>query len=150
MAYEFRALTAADISSFKELIEVFAHAFGDTEQYLGATPGEIYLSSFLAKDHVIVLVGLDESRVIGGLVAYELEKFERERKEVYIYDLAVTESYRRKGVGTGLVKTLRRIAAERGAYVIFVQADVGDDEAIDFYQSLGTREDVLHFDIDVE
>jgi aminoglycoside 3-N-acetyltransferase I len=31
--------------------------------------------------------------------------------------------------------------------VIYVQADHGDAPAISLYESLGTREDVLHFDI---
>ena len=35
-----------------------------------------------------------------------------------------------------------------GCYVIFVQADHGDDAAIALYSKLGRREDVLHFDID--
>jgi aminoglycoside 3-N-acetyltransferase I len=34
--------------------------------------------------------------------------------------------------------------------VIFVQADPGDAPAIALYESLGTREDVHHFDIPVE
>ena len=42
---------------------------------------------------------------------------------------------------------LKKIAAARGAYVIFVQADLGDAPAIALYTKLGTREDVLHFDI---
>jgi aminoglycoside 3-N-acetyltransferase I len=33
--------------------------------------------------------------------------------------------------------------------VIYVQADLGDEPAIRLYQSLGVREDVLHFDIPV-
>jgi aminoglycoside 3-N-acetyltransferase I len=33
--------------------------------------------------------------------------------------------------------------------VIFVQADYGDDPAIALYSKLGTREEVLHFDIPV-
>ncbi|MFN3510644.1 MAG: AAC(3)-I family aminoglycoside 3-N-acetyltransferase, partial [Tsuneonella troitsensis] len=39
------------------------------------------------------------------------------------------------------------IAREMGAWVIYVQADHGDDPAIALYTKLGTREDVLHFDI---
>jgi aminoglycoside 3-N-acetyltransferase I len=35
----------------------------------------------------------------------------------------------------------------RGAWVIYVQADYGDDPAIALYSKLGTREDVMHFDI---
>lgn len=46
--------------------------------------------------------------MVGGLAAYVLPKFEQERSEVYIYDLAIT-----------------------------------------LYAGLGTREEVLHFDIPV-
>ena len=38
----------------------------------------------------------------------------------------------------------------RGAWVVFVQADYGDDPAVALYTRLGTREDVMHFDIAVE
>jgi len=41
------------------------------------------------------------------------------------------------------------IAGARGGYVIYVQADLGDSPAIELYTKLGTREDVLHFDIAV-
>ena len=96
---------------------------------------------------MIVLVALIKDRVVGGLVAYELEKFEQPRSEIYIYDLAVDESWRRQGVATALIEDLRRIARERGAWVIFVQGDYGDDPALALYDKLGTREEVLHFDI---
>ena len=51
---------------------------------------------------------------------------------------------------TALIAELRRIAAARGAWVVFVQADYGDDPAVALYTKLGTREDVMHFDIAVE
>ena len=88
-------------------------------------------------------------KVVGGLIAYELPKLEQNRSEIYIYDLAVAQSSRRRGVATALIERLQRIAVERGAWVVFVQADHGDDPAISLYTKLGVREDVLHFDIDV-
>jgi aminoglycoside 3-N-acetyltransferase I len=87
--------------------------------------------------------------VLGGLAAYVLEKFEQERKEVYFYDLVVSKNHRRRGVATELIKQLKQIGKERGAYIIFVQADKVDTPAIKLYESLGTREDVYHFDITV-
>ena len=45
---------------------------------------------------------------------------------------------------------LQQIAKERGAYVIYVQADTVDGPAIALYESLGRREDVHHFDIPVD
>lgn len=46
-----------------------------------------------------------------------------------------------------LILELERIAVERGAHAVFVQADVGDEPAITLYSKLGTREEVLHFDL---
>jgi aminoglycoside 3-N-acetyltransferase I len=68
---------------------------------------------------------------------------------VYIYDLAVAEAHRRQGIATALIRELQAVAARIGAWVIYVQADHGDDPAIALYTRLGTREDVLHFDIPV-
>jgi aminoglycoside 3-N-acetyltransferase I len=62
---------------------------------------------------------------------------------------AVAEPHRRTGIATALIGRLRGIAAERGAWVIYVQADYGDDPAIALYEKLGVREEVLHFDIGV-
>jgi aminoglycoside 3-N-acetyltransferase I len=87
--------------------------------------------------------------VVGGIAAYELKKFEQERSAIYIYDLAVAVGHRRQGIATALIAELQRIAAACGAYVIFVQADLGDAPAIALYTKLGTREDVLHFDIPI-
>jgi aminoglycoside 3-N-acetyltransferase I len=39
------------------------------------------------------------------------------------------------------------VVAKRGVYVTFVQADYGDEAAIALYTKLGSREDVMHFDI---
>jgi aminoglycoside 3-N-acetyltransferase I len=48
-----------------------------------------------------------------------------------------------------MIGALRKIAAERDVYVIFVQADLGDGPAIALYESLGTKETAHHFDIAV-
>jgi len=145
--YAYRQLSAADLPLLKNLLGVFGEAFEDVETYQGAVPHDDYLTRLLEKPHFIALVALDGEEVVAGIAAYELEKFERDRREIYIYDLAVAQTHRRRGVATGLINELRRIARERDAYVIFVQADPTDEAAIRLYESLGTREDVHHFDI---
>lgn len=140
--------TRADRDSLKQLLEVFAKAFEDHESYQSAIPSDEYLNKLLAREDFIPLVAVVNGKVVGGLAAYVLQKFEQERSEIYIYDLAVLEEYRRQHIATGLIKKLREIAREIGSYVIYVQADHGDDPAIKLYESLGAREDVLHFDIE--
>jgi len=144
-----RRLCPADVPLMQAMTRMFAEAFDEPETYVGQPPGRGYLERLLYREGFIALVAVKGGVVVGGLVAYELEKFERERREIYIYDLAVAEPHRRRGIATGLIGELRRIGAERGAWVIFVQADYGDDPAIALYEKLGDREEVLHFDIPV-
>lgn len=143
-------LTPADVATMEALLAVFADAFGDEDAYLGNQPSASYLRKLLGSDSFIALAALKGDEVVGGIAAYELRKFEQQRSEVYIYDLAVAVTQRRQGIATALIQELGRIAASRGAYVMFVQADAGDEPAIALYSKLGRREEVLHFDIAVE
>lgn len=143
-----RRLGADDAPLVAKLNAMFSVAFDDAESY-AAPPDEAYCRATLSRPHVIVLAALRGDEVVGGLVAYELDKLERARREVYLYDLAVAEPHRRQGIATRLIERLRAIAHERGAWVVFVQADHGDDPAVALYTKLGVREDVMHFDLPV-
>ena len=131
----------------RALNALFAREFDDPESYCSNPPGEPYFRQVLSRDAVIALAAEVGEAPIGGLVAYVLQKLEQERSEIYIYDLAVAEAERRKGVATALIAELQRIAESIGAWVIYVQADFGDEPAIALYTKLGIREDVMHFDI---
>ena len=148
-SFELRRLGSPDVPLMRQLNTLFGDAFAEPDTYTAEPPSDAYLQDLLAKEHVIALVALAGEEVLGGLVAYELDKFERMRREVYIYDLAVAAEHRRRRIVTMLIKRLREIAAERGAWVVYVQADYGDDPAIALYEKLGGREVVLHFDIPV-
>ena len=147
MTFSVRRLTGDDLQEVRELNALFADVFEDPASYASALPGEAYLRRVLGSEQVIALVALDDGRMIGGLVAYVLEKLEQERSEIYIYDLAVAEQHRRRGVATALIAEVQAIAAAIGAWVNYVQADRTDAPAIALYDKLGAREDVLHFDI---
>ena len=138
---------SADLAGLTELLKVFGEAFDEHETYQTKPPSELHIKALLDSDTFVAITAAIDGSVVGGLAAYVLKKFEQERSEIYIYDLAVDEKYRRRGIATGLINKLREIAREKGAWVIYVQADHGDDPAIKLYESLGTREDVLHFDI---
>ena len=144
-----RLLGPGDVPLFEAMMTTFGTAFGEIETYTGARPEISYVERLLGSDTFIALAALENDEVVGGIAAYELRKFEQERSEIYIYDLAVAAVHRRKGVATALIQELKKLAVVRGAYVISVQADHGDRPAIELYSKQGTREDVLHFDIAV-
>ncbi len=143
---QIRRLAPSDVELLRALNALFAQAFAGPETSTAAA-GDAYLKSLLSRDHIMVLVAEAGGQVLAGLVAYELEKLDQAGSELYIYDLAVAAPYRRRGLAAALIAELREIAAASGARAIFVQADYDDEPAIALYERVGTRQEVLHFDI---
>src|SRR5438477_10412465 len=100
-------LTSNDVALMKAMLTMFGEAFNERETYTNAIPRAGYLQRLLDSRHFIALAALKDSTVVGGLAAYELQKFERERSEIYIYDLAVAAAHRRQGIATALIGALR-------------------------------------------
>ena len=142
-------LGSSDIGTMREALRVFADAFDEEENFFTAPPSDEYLQRLLSDPRFVLLVARLEGEVVGALSAYELVKYERERSEFYIYDLAVAEPFRRQGMATALIEALKPIARAAGGWVIFVQADRVDDPAVALYRGLGVEEEPLHFDIPV-
>nr|WP_163502970.1 AAC(3)-I family aminoglycoside N-acetyltransferase [Halomonas socia] len=152
MGHRIHQLTADDLVLMDGLLTTFGEVFGQPETYTGNSPDAAYMRQLLESDGFIALVALKGGAVVGGLAAYELKKFERPRSEIYIYDLAVAEAHRRQGVATALIERVKQIAVQRGVHAVFVQADTEEEDqaAIALYSKLGSREDVLHFDITLD
>jgi len=150
MAISCRRLQSGDTAPLRALLNVFRVAFAEPDSERQHEPDDGYINTLLSDPTCVVLVACnDHDEVVGGLVAYELRKFERPQSELYLYDLAVDERYRRQGIATQLIERLGRIGAAAGAYVIFVQADTVDAPAVALYTKLciSIEADVLHFDI---
>ncbi len=145
---EVRLLGGRDVPILRDMLAMFGRAFADVATYSKSQPDDAYLEELLESRTFMAVAALAGRQVVGGLAGYVLPKFEQARSEFYIYDMAVDEAHRRRGVATRLIGELRKLAAARGIYVIFVQADRGDEAAIVLYTKLGVREDVLHFDIE--
>lgn len=139
-----RAAEPADLYAANALFrEVFAHEYG----YNGPEPSKDYARKLLADPGFVMLLATRDDEPAGAIAGYELRKYEAERSEYYIYDLAVREEHRRRGVATALIEAVGEIAAARGGWVVMIQADPVDAPAVALYDKLGTREEVLHFDI---
>ena len=143
-------LGSGQVPAMRDALRVFADAFDEEDTFFSAPPSDEYLRRLLSDPRFVLLVARIEGKVVGALSAYELVKYERERSEFYIYDLAVSEAFRRQGVATALIEALKPIAKAAGGWVIFVQADRVDDPAVALYRKLGAEEEPLHFDIPLD
>ncbi len=72
----------------------------------------------------IAVAAFAEGHVVGGLAGYVFHKFEQERIEFYIHDLAVAKRFRRQGIAMELIETNKVIAHQRGIHAIFIPREV--------------------------
>ncbi len=129
---------------------VFSDVFEEPENYADRPPTDFHAEAWLADTNNIAILAEAEGEPVGALAGYVLPKFEQERNELFIYDLAVLESHRRKGAATAMIEETRRIAREAGAWTVFVQADTTPEDAPAqaLYRKLAVNElTALHFDI---
>lgn len=144
--FEIERLSSRQIAEMREALRVFADSFEEEENFFSAPPGDAYLRRLLSDGRFVLLAAKSDGKVVGALSAYELMKYEQERSEFYIYDLAVAKPFRRRGIARSLIEALKPIARDAGAWVIFVQADREDEPAVALYRSMGVEEQPLHFD----
>lgn len=145
--FEIERLSSRQIAEMREALRVFADSFEEEENFFSAPPGDAYLRRLLSDGRFVLLAAKSDGKVVGALSAYELMKYEQERSEFYIYDLAVAKPFRRRGIARSLIEALKPIARDAGAWVIFVEADREDEPAVALYRSMGVEEQPLHFDL---
>lgn len=145
---KYHKLGTTDVKTLIHLIRVYEEVF----EMKGFTlPGTSYLQSLLANEHMIFYVALLDGEVIGGLTAHTLPSVYFESNEIYIYDLAVKSEYQRKGIGRTLMDELKYYCKNRGNKEVYVQADLEDQHAIDFYKATGgVPESVIHFSYNLQ
>jgi aminoglycoside 3-N-acetyltransferase I len=133
MEIRVKRLTSNDRDRARRLFRVMAEVF--TEECAALSDG--YLDQLLRRKEFWALAAFAEDDIIGGVTAHTLPMTRTESSEVFIYDIAVQDEYRRKGVGRRLLHALCEQASEHGMQPVFVSVDNGDVHALDFYRSLG-------------
>ena len=87
-----RVLGKGDAPVLRGMLDLFARAFEDPESYSAQQPSDEYLAKLLASDTFVAIATFSNGQVVGGLTGYVLPKFEEQRSEFYIYDLAWTRA----------------------------------------------------------
>ncbi len=128
---------------FIELIGLFRDVL-ETDIQTKAPPK--HLQRLLASPDFVAFVAQSANTVIGGVTAYVLTQYHSEKPVVYLYDIAVSEAYQRKGIATKLLLQLKQFGHSLGVEEVFVQAYQEDTEAVSFYRATGgVPRQVIHF-----
>ncbi len=93
--------------------------------------------TFLENADNVLLVATDGDRPIGFLLAYCLDRIDRDRPMMLFYEIEVASSHRRRGVGRALVERLIALCAERNVLKMWVHTNRSNSAAMSLYRSTG-------------
>jgi len=124
-------------------VEVEALGPGDDEKVVRAAHlfddpvDAAAVRAYLADPRHHLLVASVDHTSAGFVTAIELLHPDKERPEMFIYELGVDERFRRRGVATALLERLFELTRddERRGYTLEVR--VSNDSAIKLYERLG-------------
>lgn len=91
---------------------------------------------FLARRDVATFAALDGQEIVAFAYAYVLPRIDGE-SSVFLYELAVAEGHRRRGLGRGLVEEVKALARAVDARTAWVQTDADNEAAIRTYEAAG-------------
>ena len=100
-----------------------------------------YLRRFLARPENYLIVATEDYKPIGYLVAYLLDRADRDQAMMFFYEISVAESHHRLGVGTAMIKLLKKICRRQNVMKMWVHTNKSNLAAVGLYQSTGGEAD---------
>jgi len=144
MELEIIKLKSTDINDFMDLLKVFKEVF-EWENF--SFPRSQHLQRVLENAHFLVFVAKANNKLVGGLTARILDRYDTERPSAYIYDIAVSTAQQRIGIGKSLIATFTNFCKKNGFSEVFVQAETADTQAMNFYKTTPVSSEIkaTHF-----
>jgi aminoglycoside 3-N-acetyltransferase I len=93
--------------------------------------------ALLADPRTLMLVALDGDLPVGFVLAHMLPRRHGARATLFVYELDVAESHRRRGVASALLARLADLARERGIPAGFVLTEPDNEPANALYGRVG-------------
>jgi GNAT superfamily N-acetyltransferase len=100
-------------------------------------PSAAYLSRFLSRSENVLIVAFDADMPVGYLVAYFLDRVDRDQQMTFFYEIGVAESHRRQGIGKRMIAELKAICRTKNVMKMWVPTGRSNLAATRLYASTG-------------
>jgi ribosomal protein S18 acetylase RimI-like enzyme len=101
------------------------------------TPTHAYFETYLSRPENVFIVAIDNTEPVGYVVAYFLDRIDRDQRMMFFYEIGVAESHRRRGIGRRMINTLKSLCREENAMKMWVPTGRANIAATGLYASTG-------------
>ncbi|MFX0097423.1 MAG: GNAT family N-acetyltransferase [Candidatus Hodarchaeota archaeon] len=110
----------------------------------------IVLKESLASPHYELLVADSDGKVIGFIDQWITSDFTHGGKSGFIHNFYVMSKYRRKGIGSKLLRRMIENAIKKDVIEIHVATEFANKPAIALYKSHGFTNEALQLEMEIE
>jgi len=110
------------------------------DEVVGVSVDPGYMRNFLADDRHYFVVAYVGEEPAGYVFGYRLSRFDGGPPVMFIYEVAVVEHHRRRGLGRALIEEVKRLAQEDGCRKMLVPTNRSNEAAMALYRSAGGEE----------
>ena len=95
------------------------------------------LANFLQRPSNVLIVASENGQPIGFLLAYLLDRVDRDRPMACLYEIDVLEARRRQGTGRQMIEALRSVCRQIDATKIWAVTNRSNAAAVGLYRNTG-------------
>ncbi len=95
------------------------------------------LEAFLRNPANYLLVAEQDNESIGFLLAYRLERADREASQMFVYEVEVAPAWRGRRLASALMEKIKNLARAEGMFEVFVLTSRNNDAARRLYTRTG-------------
>jgi aminoglycoside 3-N-acetyltransferase I len=92
---------------------------------------------FLSRSENVLILASEGDTPVGYVVAYLLDRVDRDQQMMFFYEIGVAEAYRRRGIATRLVGALKAICRAHDVMKMWVPTGRSNVAATRLYASTG-------------
>jgi aminoglycoside 3-N-acetyltransferase I len=142
MEFEIKKLNPENIEEAYALMRAW---YRDEVNEIVRFPDKAHVQNLIQDNDFLIFVAEAEGEIVGGLTAYELTMFYKEEKEIFLYEIGISSTHRRKGIAGALIEALKEYCVLKGIKTIFVLCEVDNDAARKLYENTGGKLKIVSY-----
>lgn len=95
------------------------------------------IKAFLDNSLNYIIVSLDNNKVAGFLIAYQLQRFDMSSNMMYIHEIQVDQNYRRQGYAKEMIEFMIDMSRNNQVYKLFLATNKSNTPAVCLYEKTG-------------
>ena len=146
---QLRRLQEGDEALLAEVIESLI----PEEEREGKLASQAHLRQALSNPAHYFIVCLIDSTPAGYLSAFRFPNIDQDNFQVYLFEIEVGETYRRKGIASGMIEELKRLCQSDNVSHIWVGTELANTAAQRTYERAGAeriQETYIEYNIDLD